>query len=117
MWRTILCRKAFALNIIQYVSDLPKNKVTDVLGYQVLKSGTSIGANYREANRGTSKADFIHKISLVEKEAAETQYWLELFEARNIGNAQDLQSLLKEANEILAIFTSIRKTSKSRYKA
>ena len=72
--------KAFAVKVIQFVQDLPKNKVSDVLGYQLLKSGTSVGANYREANRAQSRADFIHKISIVEKEIAETQYWLELFE-------------------------------------
>ena len=70
--------KAFALHIIKFVSNLPKNKTTDVLGYQLLKSGTSIGANYREARRAESTDDFIHKIAIVEKEANESKYWLEL---------------------------------------
>ena len=65
--------KNFALAIIQLVGNLPKNKVSDVLGYQLLKSGTSIGANYREARRGQSHGDFIHKLAICEKEAAETQ--------------------------------------------
>jgi four helix bundle protein len=69
--------KDFALRVIRFVTRLPKNKVTDVLGYQMLKTGTSVGANYREANRAESRADFIHKIGIVEKEIAETQYWLE----------------------------------------
>ena len=108
--------KNFALRIIQFVSKLPKNKVSDVMGYQLLKSGTSIGANYREANRSSSKADFIHKISIIEKEAAETQYWIELFDETNLGNPQERQLLITEVGELLAIFTSIGKTSKARYK-
>jgi len=106
--------KAFALRVIRFVAALPKSKVTDVIGYQLLKSGTSIGANYREANRAESRPDFIHKIALVEKEAAETQYWLELFEEANIGNLEGRRWLLQESSELLAIFTSIGKTSKSR---
>lgn len=114
--------RAFALRVIKFVSALPKNKVTNVMGYQLpcpelvegLKSGTSIGANYREANRAESRNDFIHKIGLVEKEAAETQYWLELFEEARIGNPEDCRWLLQESGELLAIFTSIGKTSKSR---
>ena len=85
-----------------------------MLSYQLLKSGTSIGANYREANRAESRNDFVHKIALVEKEAAETQYWLELFEESNIGDPTERCWLLQESGELLAIFTSIGKTSKSR---
>ena len=106
--------KAFALRVIRFVASLPKNKATDVLGYQLLKSGTSIGANYREANRAESRPDFIHKISLVEKEAAETQYWLELCVEANMGNLEERQWLLRESGELLAIFTSIGKTTKAR---
>ena len=81
---------------------------------RLLKSGTSIGANYREANRAESRDDFIHKIALVEKEAAETQYWLELFEEAGEGNPDERRWLLQESGELLAIFTSIGKTSKAR---
>jgi len=108
--------KAFALRVIRFVSDLPKNKITNVMGYQLLKSGTSIGANYREANRAESKGDFIHKIALVEKETAETQYWLELFNESGTGNPGDRAWLLQESTELLAIFTSIGKTSKKRFR-
>ena len=108
--------KKFALEVIRFVADLPKNKITDVMGYQFLKAGTSIGANYREANRAQSRQDFIHKIAIVEKEASETQYWLELFDASNIGNPESLSWLLTESGELLAIFTSIGKTTKSRQK-
>jgi len=106
--------KRFALRVVRFVSALPKSKVTDVLGYQLLKSGTSIGANYREANRAESRKDFIHKIALVEKEAAETQYWLELFEEANISDPKERHWLLQESGELLAIFTSIGKTTKAR---
>jgi len=106
--------KQFALRVIRFVAALPKSKVTNVIGYQLLRSGTSIGANYREANRAESRNDFIHKISVVEKEAAETQYWLELCVEANIGNPDDRRWLLQESAELLAIFTSIGKTTKAR---
>lgn len=81
-----------------------------------LESATSIGANYREANRAESKDDFIHKIALVEKEAGETQYWMELFNESEIGSPEERAWLLQEATELLAIFTSIGKTSKKKYR-
>jgi len=109
--------KKFALEIIRFVANLPKSSITNVLGYQLLKCGTSIGANYREANRAQSRQDFIHKIAIVEKEASETQYWLELFDAINMGDTESLSWLLSESGELLAIFTSIGKTAKRRKKA
>ena len=109
-WRT----KAFALRVIRFVSAWPKNKVADVLSYQLLRSATSMGANYREANRAESRNDFIHKIALVEKEAAETHYWLELSHEADLGPPADQRWLLQEADELLAIFTRIGKTSKAR---
>ena len=105
--------KRFALRVIRFVSSLAKNKVTDVLGYQLLKSGTSIGANYREANRAQSRNDFIHKIAIVEKEAAETQYWLELCEDAGIGDAAERRSLLQESGQLLGSFTTSGKTAKA----
>ena len=106
--------KSFALRVIKFVSALPKNEVNRVVGYQLLKSGTSIGANYREANRAESRKDFIHKIAIIEKEAAETQYWLELCVEADIGNPKQRQWLLKESGELLAIFTASGRTAKSR---
>ena len=106
--------KKFALEIIKFVANLPKNKITDVLGYQLLKAGTSIGANYREANRAQSRQDFIHKVAIVEKEASETQYWLELFDALQMGDLKTRSWLLSESGELLAIFTSVGKTTKRR---
>lgn len=108
--------KAFAVRVITFVAGLPRNRVGDTLGNQLLKSGTSIGSNYREANRAQSRNDFIHKIALVEKEAAETQYWLELLNESKIGNTDDRCWLLQESNALLAIFTSVGKTAKSRRK-
>ena len=105
--------RVFALGIIGFVAALPKNKVSDVTGYQLLKAGTSIGANYREANRAESRNDFIHKIAIVEKEAAETQYWLELCSDAEIGDPKQRRSLLQESAELLAIFTRIGRTAKA----
>jgi four helix bundle protein len=84
-----------------------------VLGRQLLRAGTSIGANYREAARAESRNDFIHKIGVVEKEAAETVYWLELLEAAGLGDATERQALQREAGELLAIFTASGRTAKS----
>ncbi len=106
--------KTFALRVIRFVAQLPRNRISDTLGRQLLSSGTSVGANYREANRAQSRSDFIHKIALVEKEAAETQYWLELFDEAGLGDPQERRWLLQEADALIAIFTSIGKTSKSR---
>lgn len=102
--------KSFAVDVITFVGGLPRTQVTSVLGNQLLRSGTSIGANYREANRAASRSDFTHKVSLVEKEAAETLYWLELFEALKLGDKHARSTLLQESNELVAIFTSVGKT-------
>ena len=93
--------KQFALRVIKFVASLPKNSVTNVMGYQLIKAGTSVGANYREANRAESRNDFIHKIGVVEKEASGSQYWLELFEEANIGDVKDQRWLLQESGELL----------------
>lgn len=106
--------KRFALKVIEFVSLLPKSKVSDVIGYQVLKSGTSIGANYREAGRAQSHDDFIHKLAIGEKEAAETEYWLELLLESRHAEGPTIESLLAESRELLAIFVASGKTAKSR---
>ena len=106
--------KAFALRVIRFVSALPRNRPADVLGYQLLKSATSIGANYREANRAESRADFVHKIGIVEKEASEAQYWLELCDEADLGGQGERRWLLGESAELLAIFTSSGRTAKGR---
>ena len=103
--------KRFALAVIKFTQRLPRTREADVLGKQLLRSATSIGANYREANRGVSRADFTNKIGTVQKEAAETQYWLVLLIESDIEKHKSV-SLHKEASELLAIFTSIGKKLK-----
>jgi len=104
--------RAFALRILSFVASLPRDRAGDVVGRQLLKSGTSIGANYREANRAESRLDFIHRIAIVEKEAAECQYWIELCFDASLGTTEDRVWLADEVRQLLAIFTRIGKTSK-----
>jgi four helix bundle protein len=105
--------KKFARRVIRLYSALPKQDVVaQVLGKQLLRSGTSVGANYREARRGRSKAEFIAKIGDCLKEADETLYWLELLAEEKIFSAKQLQPLLKEADELVAIFTTISKRAR-----
>jgi len=99
--------KKFAIDIIKLSSTLPDKPEGKVIKYQITKSGTSVGANYREANRSRSKADFKNKIKICESEASETTYWLEIIECLNWIETQKIQSILIETNELLAIFTSI----------
>jgi len=105
--------KEFAIKIITLVASLPKNKITDVVGYQLLKSGTSIGANYREACRARSRADFISKIGIVEQEADETLYWLELLAEMDFLAKNVLEPLQRECDELLAIFVATGRSTKS----
>ena len=105
--------KAFALRVIRMYSKLPKNKtVAQVLGKQVLRSGTSVGANYREASRGRSKAEFISKIGDCLREIEESEYWLELLVDSGCVSAAKMAGLLDENRELIAIFTTINKRSK-----
>ncbi len=99
--------KKFAISIIKLSASLPYTSEYKVIKNQITKSGTSIGANYREANRSRSKADFINRIRICESEASETIYWLEIIFELNQVNFEKLKLILKESNEILAIFTSI----------
>jgi four helix bundle protein len=94
-------------------SKLPKNDtVAQVLGKQVLRSGTSVGANYREASRGRSKAEFISKIGDCLKEIEETEYWLELLVESGCVALKRMTSLLDETRQLIAIFTTIDKNAK-----
>jgi four helix bundle protein len=102
--------KQFSLAVIKFTASRPRTREADILARQLLRSGTSIGANYREANRGVSRPDFANKIGTMQKEASETQYWLELFLESDI-NATPA-ALHKEASELLAIFTAIGKKLK-----
>jgi four helix bundle protein len=105
--------KAFAVRIIRMYGALPKTTAAQVLGKQVLRSGTSVGANYREAYRARSKAEFIAKCGDCLRELEETAYWLELLVAADIISADKLAALQQECNELTAIFVTIIKHSKA----
>jgi four helix bundle protein len=104
--------KSFALRVVRMFSALPKTTEAQVLGKQVLRSGTSIGANYREAFRGRSKAEFIAKCGDCLREIEETAYWPELLVEANIVSAGKLAPLRNEIDELTAIFVTIIKRSK-----
>lgn len=101
--------KAFAIRIIRLASKLPATPEAKVIRYQLVKSGTSVGANYREANRSVSKADFRNRIAVCEKEASETQYWLEIIMEADMLPPEQVRCDHKECSELLAMFTSIGK--------
>jgi four helix bundle protein len=104
--------KKFSLEIIKLIEILPKTKTGDVIGRQILRSGTSIGANYRSACRTRSKADFISKTGIAIEEADETIYWLELLLEASLIPEQRLKDVMKEANELTAILTASVITAK-----
>ena len=104
--------KQFALRIIRLVRSLPKSSEAQVLGKQLLRSGTSVGANYRAAGRARSKAEFISKIGIVVEEADETVFWLELLIESGIVKEGLLSELLTEANELVAIFAASQRTAR-----
>jgi four helix bundle protein len=104
--------KKFTVQLVRFINNQDRNIINNILFVQLVKAGSSIGANYREANRAESKKDFIHKIGIVQKEASETQYWLEVLFESDIINSDGIELLLNEATELLAIFTAIGKTSK-----
>jgi len=106
--------KEFSIRIVKLVRTFPKTVDGIEVGRQLLRSGTSIGANYREANRAESKPDFIHKVGVAEKEASETVYWLEICEGAQVGEATEVHTLLKESRELLAIVTTIGRKAKGR---
>ena len=105
--------KNFALGVVRLFAKLPKTTEAQVLGRQLLRSGTSVGANYREAFRGRSRAEFIAKCGDCLREIEETDYWLELLVAADIASFDDLSSLRQECDELTAVFVSIIKQSKA----
>jgi four helix bundle protein len=106
--------KQYALRIINVYSALPKTTEAQVLGKQVLRSGTSIGAHYREALRARSDAEYISKLETGLQELEETTYWLELLIEAGILNHDRLQPLLNETQELIAIFVTCVKTAKAK---
>ncbi len=99
--------KQFALRIIRFSSSLPKVQEASIIGKQLLRSGTSAGANYREAYRARSNPEFVSKIGIVIQELDETAYWLELLIDAKINNGLEINSLLSETDELIAIFTTV----------
>ena len=104
--------KRFALRIIKLVDALPTSTSAHVIGKQLLRSGTSVGANYRAVCRAKSTADFISKLCIVEEEADESVYWMELLVDSKLIKENRLASLMDEGHQILAIIVSSIKTSK-----
>jgi four helix bundle protein len=104
--------KQFALRIVKVVQALGEDKVSTVLGKQLLRSGTSVGANYRAACRARSSAEFCSKLGIVEEECDESIYWMELIVETGLLAEQRLIDLIQEANEILSIVIASINTSK-----
>lgn len=106
----------FALRVIRMYRKLPKTEEARIIGKQVLRSATSVGANYRSSQRGKSKRDFIAKLAIAEEEADETCYWLELIIEAEIMSATLLEPLLDEAKQITAILTASGRKAKENEK-
>ena len=104
--------KQFALRVIRVVQSLENDKVANVLGTQLLRSGTSVGANYRAACRARSSAEFRAKLGIVEEECDESSYWMELLVEAGLVAEKRLSELLQEADEILAVVVTSINTSK-----
>jgi four helix bundle protein len=105
--------KLFARQVIRLYSGLAKDTVAQVLGKQALRAGTSVGANYREADRARSKAEVIAKTGDCLKEADEATYWIELLRDEQIGHPEKVSALLNEAQELVAIFVAILKSARA----
>jgi four helix bundle protein len=104
----------FGLRTIRLVESLPNSQTARVIGNQLLRAGTAVGANYRSALRGKSRADFIAKMGIVEEECDEALYWMELLIEAGIVKASRLSKLMSEANEIIAIVVSSIRTARAR---
>ena len=104
--------KQFGLRVIRLVETLPKTRTGDVLGRQLLRSATSVGANYRAACRGRSAAEFQAKLGIVEEEADESAYWIEMLSDAGLVKANLVEPLLREANELTAIVVSSIRTAR-----
>ena len=107
--------KQFAIRVVNVFRSLPRSPDAQTLGKQLLRSGTSVAANYRAVCRARSKAEFIAKMGVVVEEADESVFWLELLGETGIVRTERIASLLTEANELLAIFAASLYTSKTRH--
>jgi len=106
--------KKFALSVIGLVDSLPRSRTADVLAVQLLRSSTSVGANYRAACRAKSTADMINKLKIVEEEADESVYWMELLTESGIAREANSDAIQKEGNEILAMTVASIKTLRTK---
>ncbi|MFN2480055.1 MAG: four helix bundle protein [Pyrinomonadaceae bacterium] len=104
--------RAFALRIVRLVESLPPSRTADVIGKQLLRCGTSVGANYRASCRAKSPADFIAKMGIVEEEADESIYWIELLVESGVVRESLVADLLDEANQLVAIVVSSIRTAR-----
>ena len=109
--------KRFALRVVRLARALPKTMEAQVTGRQLLRSATSVGANYRAACRGRTQAEFVSKVGIVIEEADEAAFWLELLGDAGIVKAGSLDELLRESNELVAIFTASRITAQKNIRA
>ncbi len=105
--------KQFGLRVIKLVESLPSGQTARTIGNQLLRSGMSVGANYRAACRGRSKADFIAKAGISLEEADECLYWMEMLQEAGIVPVEKMKDLMKEADELVAIFTASIKTARA----
>jgi len=108
----MLRTRKFAVSIIVFVSKLPKTTAGQIIGRQLIRSGTSVGANYRSALRGKSRADFTAKLGIVEEELDEVQYWLEVLVESQILEQERIQTLHDEADQLLRIIVTTIKSTK-----
>ncbi|MEM7114217.1 MAG: four helix bundle protein [Chloroflexota bacterium] len=108
--------KQLAIRVMKMTDSLPRSKADDVIGRQIIRSATSVGANYRAACRAKSIADFINKLKIVEEEADETLYWLELIVEAELLSEKKLKALMKETDEIVAMTVSSIKTKRTKKK-
>jgi len=107
--------KIFALNVYKFLMAMEKSKAVDVVSYQLFKSSSSVAANYRAVCRGKSDADFLNKLKIVDEEADESLFWLEFIQGLEIEcDKLILEKLIKEANELVSIFSAGIKTIKQR---
>ena len=104
----------FGLRIIRLVESLPKTKTASMIGNQLLRCGTSVGANYHSACRGRSKADFIAKLGIVEEEADESAYWIEMLVEADIVKIGSVKQLHAEADELTSIMVKSRQTARGK---
>ena len=105
--------KQFAILVVKLFKSLPRSDEARIIGKQLLRSATSVAANYRAAGRSRSRAEFISKIGIVVEEADETVFWLELLIETDVVKRMNIETLLCEANELLAIFAASQRTAKA----